>query len=142
MHALHGLFHRLWLVCVFLVCSMAHTNAQLGENSLTDAALHFSISAGISFVSCRLITKEYPDMRLGNKYALAAGIGLTVGVGKEFFDMASGKYFDFYDIGFDVCGISTGILLHYLIFDKKAIHSNLSLNLSDRQYGVTYRWNF
>ena len=142
MHAPDGLFQRLLLVCVFLVCSMTHTYAQLGENTPGDAALHSTISAGISFVSCRLITMEYPEMGLFNKYALATGIGLTVGVGKELIDMATGKFFDYYDIVFDTWGIATGILIHYLFFDKKAMRGNMSLNISDRQYGATFRWYF
>jgi dolichyl-phosphate-mannose--protein O-mannosyl transferase len=138
----HGFFHRLVLTFALLVCIFTNSHAQLGTNAPRDAALHFGISAGITFVSCRIISYKFPAMNLTNKYLLSGGIGLAVGVGKEFVDLATTGLFDFYDIVFDMWGISAGLLLHYLIFDKKNLRNNLSLQISDRQFGASYRFYF
>jgi hypothetical protein len=39
-----------------------------------------------------------------------------------------------YDIGFDILGIGSGIILHYYIFDKKNIKSGINFNVSDHRY--------
>jgi hypothetical protein len=134
---------RLFLVCaIALACHSESIYAQLGSNSYREVALHYTISAGITFTSCWLIISNYPEMSLKNKYLTSAGIGILAGVGKEFIDLASSKYFDFVDIGVDLLGIGSGLVLHYIIFDKKTIRSSISFNISDRNYLASIKFYF
>jgi hypothetical protein len=140
-------FHssRLLLICLLaLACSLNCKSEQIGRNSYREVILHYTISAGITFVSCRLLSfNTSPELSLTKKYLISAGIGLVAGFGKEIVDL---KYltgiFDWVDIGFDVLGIGTGLLLHYYIFDKKKCSSSISLNFTGNNYIATIRINF
>lgn len=116
--------------------------AHIGNNSYKEVILHYTISAGISFTSCRLLSINYPEMSLTNKYLISSGIGLAIGIGKETFDLLIGSDFDMADIGFDVLGIATGLLLHYCFFDKKKIRGDISFNIADPQHLASLKIRF
>jgi hypothetical protein len=119
-------------------CSGAH----IGDNSYTELILHYTVSAGISFTSCLLISRAHPELTLTNKYMISAGIGLAFGVGKETIDELSGGDFDMVDIGFDVLGIASGLLLHYCIIDRKKIRGDLSFNIADPRHLASLKIRF
>jgi hypothetical protein len=135
-------FRIILIVFFILACNTKIYGAHLGDNSYQELFLHYTISTAISFTSCRLLTLYYPEMTLTNKYMISTGVGVLVGVGKEVFDANSGKHFDFIDIGFDLLGIATGLVLHYYIFDKKNTRSNLSFRISDQGYVATLKISF
>lgn len=81
-------------------------------------------------------------MSLTNKYLISSGIGLAIGIGKETFDLLIGSDFDMADIGFDVLGIATGLLLHYCFFDKKKIRGDISFNIADPQHLASLKIRF
>jgi hypothetical protein len=116
--------------------------AHIGNNSYKEVILHYTISAGISFTSCRLLSINFPEMSLTNKYLISSGIGLAIGIGKETFDLLTGSDFDMADIGFDALGIATGLLLHYCFFDKKKIRGDISFNLADPQHLASLKIRF
>ena len=136
------LISRLFLGCAVLAFNSGFIFAQHEKSNGVDAVLHYTISSEIAFASCWIITSNYPDISLKNKYLIGAGIGILAGVGKEFFDLASGRDFSFIDIGFDLLGIGSGLNSHYVIFDKKIIRSSMSFNISDHNYLATIRISF
>ena len=117
-------------------------SAHIGNNSYKEVILHYTISAGISFTSCRLLSITYPEMSLTNKYLISSGIGLAFGIGKETIDYLSGDIFDMMDIGFDVLGIASGLLLHYCFFDKKKIRGDISFNIADPRHLASLKIRF
>ena len=124
------------------------TNEQLSAQSSTfhkeliyNYTLHYLVSTEISFSSCMFITLMKPDMPLGKKYVLAAGTSVAIGFAKELADLIDGE-FDWLDIGFDVLGVGTGILLHYLVFDRKMQRSMVSIGLSREGYMASVRFCF
>jgi hypothetical protein len=126
---------RLLLVsAVLLTCSLECTNAQLGNVINYESALHYNVSAGISFAACRYLTVKKPEISVKNRYLLAGSIGLLAGVGKEVLDIALGSYFSAADFVFDLLGIVSGLDVHYQIFDNKKVTSNISFIVSGRSY--------
>ena len=124
------------------------TNEQLSAQSSTfhkelfyNYTLHYLVSTELSFASCMFITLKKPDMPMGKKYLLASGASLAIGFAKEFADLIDGE-FDWYDIGFDALGVGTGILLHYLVFDRKMQSSMVSIGLSREGYMASLRFCF
>lgn len=81
-------------------------------------------------------------MSLTNKYLISSGIGLAFGIGKETIDYLSGEIFDMMDIGFDVLGIASGLLLHYCFFDKKKIRGDISFNIADPRHLASLKIRF
>lgn len=73
---------------------------------------------------------------------MSAGIGIMAGVGKEFFDLATGSDFSFADLLFDLLGIGSGLDSYYVIFDKKIVRSSFSFNISDCSYLATIKVSF
>jgi hypothetical protein len=139
----HSLIARVILsgilaMALYAPCSGAH----IGNNSYTELILHYTVSAGISFTSCLLISHAHPEMTLTNKYMISAGIGLAFGVGKETIDELSGGDFNMLDIGFDVLGIASGLLLHYCFIDKKKIRGDISFNIADPQHLASLKIRF
>jgi len=105
------------------------------------SALHFAISTELSFASCMFLTLKDPEMPLAKKYLLGSGVAVFIGFAKEFSDLIDG-YFDWNDIGFDMLGVGTGIVLHYFIFDRKMRHNSVSLNLSKDCYMASVKIYF
>jgi hypothetical protein len=127
-------FWGLFLGCAGLTFHSECISAQQGGNTPVEAALHYAISTEISFASCMFITIKYPQMSLKNKYLISAGVGTLAGVGKELLDLATNGDFDMADIGIDLLGIGTGLVLHYFVFDKKMLSRSVSFQISDHQY--------
>jgi len=135
--------NRLFIVCaLILVCNTEYLHAQIGRNSYFEVILHYTASAGISYVSCRMLNAGNPEMSIQNKYMISAGIGLVAGVGKEVLDLVTDNIFDFIDLGFDILGVGSGLLLHYLLFDRKTIRTIVSFNISDHYYLATIKIRF
>lgn len=82
-----------------------------------------------------------PEMSLTKKYLLSAGVGTFVGFAKEFTDLIDSN-FDWSDIGFDLLGVGTGLILHYLVFDRKMHRNNLSFNITGDAYMASLRLYF
>ncbi len=133
---------RLFLGCMLWVCCSAGSFAQREKISGLEAVLHYTISAQITFTSSWILTCKHPDMTIKNKYLISGGIGLFAGVSKEVIDVLTGEYFSFIDLGFDLLGIGSGLLLHYLIIDKDNLRSSISLNVSDRSCQATIKFCF
>jgi hypothetical protein len=130
---------------LFLLVSALHSpcvSAQTENNSPQKIFLHYTISAGITYASCRLITNAHPEMSLTNRYLISAGIGLAFGIGKEVFDELTGNNFDLVDLGIDILGVASGLLLHYCIIDKKSIKGDISFNITDPHHFVSVKFRF
>lgn len=126
----HSIF-RLLLGCTVMVSVQEYAAAESHRDFLIDASLHYILSAEITFASCMFMTLKNPDISLKNKYLLGAGIGTFSGISKELLDIyhTTGS-FDYRDIGINLLGVGTGLFLHFLIFDRKMLKGNISLNLS------------
>ncbi|MBN2482022.1 MAG: hypothetical protein JXB19_09800 [Bacteroidales bacterium] len=135
MPAIRHFILRMLLGCMVLISSTNFLKAQHNRDLLIDATLHYVLSAEITFASCMFFTLKSPEITLQNKYLASAGIGILAGISKELVDMIhSDGNFDLLDIGMDVLGVGTGLLLHYFIFDKKTVRSNISFNISESGY--------
>ena len=130
----HYFFWWLFLGFAGLALHSEQIPAQQGGNTFADVALHYTISAEITFASCMFITLKNPQMSLKNKYLISAGVGTLAGVGKELLDLATDKDFDMADIGVDLLGVGTGLVLHYFVFDRKMLARSISFQISDHQY--------
>jgi hypothetical protein len=130
----HYFFWWIFLVFSGLALPSEQLPAQQGGNTFADVALHYAISAEITFASCMFITLKNPQMSLKNKYLISAGVGTVAGVGKELLDLATYGDFDLADIGIDILGIGTGLVLHYFVFDKKMLARKVTFQISDHQY--------
>lgn len=129
---------------IFLFSDVESLSAQITqfeEEFILDYTLHYLISTEIVFSSCMFMTLKKPDMPLAKKYLLGAGVGAFIGVTKECVDLIDDQ-FDWIDLGFDMMGVGTGILLHYLIFDRKMQRSRVSLSLSGDYYMASVRYYF
>lgn len=134
---------RLLIVSVVIVLTSEYTAAQSKKLEIINGSIHYVISAEITFASCMFLTLKNPDISLTKKYLVSAGVGICAGVSKELIDLLvlEGS-FDFLDIGIDLLGIGTGLLLHYIVFDRKIIRSNISLNVNDSNYLVSVKFYF
>ena len=132
---------RLFLVYAFLVISAKCMVAQDTRILVYEGILHYTISAEISFASCMFFTLKTPDMSLATKYLISSGITLAGGFAKELADELVG-YFDWIDIGFDVLGIGSGLVLHYFVFDRKMKRSSISFNVTSNYYLVSVKFYF
>lgn len=137
------------LICCLLigiaiiVLTSEHVSAQSRRDILLDASLHYVISAEITFASCMYFTLKNPDISLTKKYLAGAGIGIFVGIGKELTDLIKTEgEFDCLDIGFDLLGVGTGLLLHFFIFDRKRMRGKVSLNISETGYTASLKFHF
>ena len=123
------------------VGKLSAQNTQFQKKFIYDYTLHYLVSTEIAFSTCMFITLKKPDMSIGKKYLLASGTGLVIGVAKELTDLIDDQ-FDWIDLGFDMAGIGTGILLHYLVFDRKMQRSMVSLGFSREGYMASVRYCF
>jgi len=78
-----------------------------------DKALHFAASASIAVVAyggTALATSDRPT-----RVAVAAGVALAAGVGKEAWDLSGHGDASWRDLTWDVVGTATGVLVAYAI---------------------------
>ena len=132
---------RIFILMLFTF-SYLPVNAQK-KSVYLDYGLHYLVSTEISFAGCMFCTLKNPKMSLAKKYAISSGIGVFVGVGKEIIDLVDPEGdFDWLDIGFDVIGTGSGLLLHYFVFDKKLQRTRISLSVSEEYYLVSFAYRF
>lgn len=124
------------VILVFVVSDIAYAGGG-GENTIGDIALHYSISAELSFASCMFITIKKPEMPLATKYIIGGSVAALAGLGKELLDKGRDQ-FDPADLGWDVLGVGTGIFLHWLIIDRKIQKGKISLNISSQGFTAGY----
>lgn len=132
-------------ITILLLQSYAfkEVHAQSNREEIIDAALHYVLSTEITFASGMFFTIKHPQMHLGDKYLISGCIGLAAGFLKEFADeLVRENAFEWADIGVDILGVGTGLLLHYLIIDKPKIKSKVSLNVSSTGYLATVKISF
>ncbi|PZR06657.1 MAG: hypothetical protein DI536_29510 [Archangium gephyra] len=78
-----------------------------------DKALHFSVSAGLSaggYAAASIFTDDVPT-----KLAVGATLAGVFGIGKEVFDVLSYGYSSYKDLAWDALGITTGLVLSWLV---------------------------
>lgn len=75
--------------------------------------LHFAASAEIATNGYTLGAAFSPDRRV--RLASGAALALTAGFAKELYDLAAYGDFSWRDIGWDVLGVATGLLISWLV---------------------------
>jgi hypothetical protein len=126
----------LLIILVFFTNTVTNALGNSG-NSPRDIVLHYAISAELSFATCMFITIEKPEMPLAYKYIIGATAATAAGFAKELLDTGEDK-FDPADIGWDVLGVGTGILLHWIIVDRVSKKASLSLTLNNKGFSAGF----
>lgn len=126
------------VMAVFLI--FIFFNVKAGDesgNTTGDIILHYSLSAELSFASCMFITIKKPEMPLAAKYIIGGSAAALAGLGKEFLDKEQDR-FDPVDLGYDLLGVGTGIILHWLIIDRPIRKGHISLNINQKGFAAGY----
>lgn len=105
---------------------------------------HLVISTGGTFVLSEIPTRLTDNYKTHNLYLFSSTIMLIAGFGKEAVDeCVQGKKFSWEDIGLDLIGITTGVLSHYFLTERKKKHKiQTSLNINQRKFNFTTSLNF
>lgn len=113
--------HSLWRVCASMALALGlsmgagERDARADEDPWfgPDKALHFSVSAGLSSITYGVAATQYdaryPPLLWG------AGVSLTLGVGKELYDLTGRGDPSWKDLTWDVLGTAAGLLLAWSI---------------------------
>ncbi len=78
-----------------------------------DKALHFTVSAGIAaagYAGASFFTDDVPT-----RLAVGASLAAIAGIGKEVLDVLSYGYSSYKDLAWDALGITTGLVLSWLV---------------------------
>lgn len=101
--------------CVF---ALLISSASLGQTDSRpwferSAFLHFAASAEIATNGYTLGAAFWKDPRA--RLTSGAVLSLTAGFAKELYDLAAGGDFSWRDIGWDVVGVATGLVISWLV---------------------------
>lgn len=125
------------LVLIFLPFSVLSSEKWRGP-------AHLVISTGGTFVLSEIPTRLTDNYKTHNLYIFSSTIMLIAGFGKEAADEAvQGKKFSWEDIGLDLIGITTGVLSHYFLSERKKKHKIQSaFNINKKEINFTASLNF
>jgi len=122
---------------------LADESAEKSDFEKYKPYIRYTLDTGLSFTTSFVTSKLFPNMKLRNRYILSGIIGMVPGTSKELYDYNLCECQDWYDVGIDVLGVGSGILLHYFIIERKKIkNKTLVLNLSQNSIVATLNMRF
>lgn len=104
---------------------------------------HLTISIAGTYILSEIPTRIKDDYKIHNLYLFSTTLMLAAGFGKEAVDdIVPGKIFSWEDIGLDLIGITTGVVTHYFLSERRKRKFKPSLSIKKGGINICTTFHF